>query len=44
MTLQELAPFLRQALLALGVLFVIVDLKVGAQIRQLVAQAPAVRS
>jgi hypothetical protein len=32
MTLQELAPVLRQALLALGVLFVVVDLKVGAQI------------
>ena len=32
MTLQELAPFLRQALLALGLLFVIVDLKVGAQL------------
>lgn len=32
MTLQELAPALRQALLALGVLFVIVDVKVGAQI------------
>ena len=32
MTLQELAPVLRQALFALGVLFVIVDLKVGAQI------------
>jgi hypothetical protein len=32
MTLQELAPVLRQALLALGVLFVIVDLKVGAQL------------
>ena len=32
MTLQELAPVLRQALLALGVLFVIVDVKVGAQI------------
>lgn len=32
MMLQELAPALRQALLALGVLFVIVDLKVGAQI------------
>ena len=32
MTLQELAPILRQALLALGVLFVVVDLKVGAQI------------
>ena len=32
MSLQELAPALRQALLALGVLFVIVDVKVGAQI------------
>jgi len=32
MTPQELAPALRQALLALGVLFVVVDLKVGAQI------------
>lgn len=32
MTLQELAPILRQALLALGVLFVIVDVRVGAQI------------
>jgi hypothetical protein len=32
MTLQELAPALRQALLALGVLFVIVDLKVALQI------------
>jgi hypothetical protein len=32
MTLQELAPALRQALLALGVLFVVVDLIVGAQI------------
>jgi hypothetical protein len=32
MTLQELAPVLRQALLALGVLFVIVDVKVGAQL------------
>ena len=32
MTVQELAPALRQALLALGVLFVIVDVKVGAQI------------
>jgi hypothetical protein len=32
MNVQELAPVLRQALLALGVLFVIVDLKVGAQI------------
>lgn len=32
MTLQELAPFLRQALLALGLLFVVVDLKVGAQL------------
>lgn len=32
MTLQELAPALRQALLALGALFVIVDLKVGAQL------------
>ena len=32
MNLQELAPALRQALLALGVLFAIVDLKVGAQI------------
>lgn len=32
MTLQELAPALRQALLALGVLFVIVDVRVGAQI------------
>ena len=32
MTLQELAPALRQALLALGVLFVIVDLKVARQI------------
>jgi hypothetical protein len=34
MTLQELAPALRQALLALGLLFVIVDLKVGSQILQ----------
>jgi hypothetical protein len=32
MTLQELAPVIRQALLALGVLFVIVNLKVGSQI------------
>ena len=32
MTLQELAPVLRQALLALGALFVIVDLNVGRQI------------
>jgi hypothetical protein len=32
MTLQELAPVLRQALLALGLLFVIVGLKVGSQI------------
>lgn len=32
MTLQELAPVLRQALLALGLLFVIVDVKVGAQL------------
>jgi len=32
MTLEELAPILRQALLALGVLFVIVDVKVGAQL------------
>lgn len=32
MTLQELAPILRQALLALGALFVIVDLLVAAQI------------
>lgn len=32
MTLQELAPALRQALLALGLLFVIVDLRVAAQI------------
>jgi hypothetical protein len=32
MTLQELAPLLRQALLALGVLFVIVNLKVGSQL------------
>jgi len=32
MTLQELAPVLRQALLALGVLFVIVNLKVGSQL------------
>ena len=32
MTLQELAAVLRQALFALGVLFVIVDVKVGAQI------------
>jgi len=32
MNLQELAPALRQALLGLGVLFAIVDLKVGAQI------------
>ena len=32
MTLQELAPLLRQALLALGVLFVIVDANVGWQI------------
>jgi hypothetical protein len=32
MTLQELAPVVRQALLALGVLFVIVDVKVGWQI------------
>ena len=32
MTLQELAPILRQALIALGVLFVIVDLKVGSQL------------
>jgi len=32
MTLQELAPILRQALIALGVLFVIVDLRVGSQL------------
>lgn len=32
MTLQELAPALRQALLALGLLFVIVDLRVGVQL------------
>ena len=32
MTLQELAPVIRQALLALGVLFVVVNLKVGSQI------------
>ena len=32
MSLQELAPALRQALLALGVLFVIVNLRVGWQI------------
>jgi hypothetical protein len=32
MTLQELAPVIRQALVALGVLFVIVDVKVGWQI------------
>ena len=32
MTLQELAPVLRQALLALGALFVIVDLNVARQI------------
>jgi len=32
MSLQELATVLRQALLALGLLFVIVDVKVGAQI------------
>ena len=32
MSVQELAPALRQALLGLGVLFVIVDVKVGAQI------------
>ena len=32
MTLQELAPILRQALLALGLLFVIVDVNVGWQI------------
>ena len=32
MTLQELAPVLRQALLALGLLFVIVNVKVGAQL------------
>ena len=32
MTLQELAPIIRQALLALGVLFVIVNVKVGSQI------------
>jgi hypothetical protein len=32
MTLQELAPVIRQALLALGVLFVIVNVKVGAQL------------
>ena len=32
MTLQELAPVLRQALLALGVLFVLVDVTVGVQI------------
>ena len=32
MSVQELAPALRQALLALGLLFLIVDLKVGAQI------------
>ncbi|MFM8533464.1 MAG: hypothetical protein ACKOEC_07710 [Acidimicrobiia bacterium] len=31
MKVQELAPALRQALLALGVLFTIVDIKVGAQ-------------
>ncbi|MEY4094149.1 MAG: hypothetical protein RLZZ53_1348 [Acidobacteriota bacterium] len=31
MNVQELAPALRQALFALGVLFTIVDLKVGAQ-------------
>lgn len=32
MTLQELAPVLRQALLALGLLFVIVDARVGWQL------------
>ena len=32
MTLQELAPALRQALLALGLLFVVVDLRVAAQL------------
>ncbi|HYB96299.1 MAG TPA: hypothetical protein VEC39_15105 [Vicinamibacterales bacterium] len=32
MSTQELAPALRQALFALGVLFLIVDLKVGAQL------------
>jgi hypothetical protein len=32
MTLQELAPIIRQALLALGVLFVIVNVRVGWQI------------
>jgi hypothetical protein len=32
MSLQELAPVLRQALLALGLLFVVVNLKVGSQI------------
>jgi hypothetical protein len=32
MSLQELAPALRQALLALGLLFVVVDVIVGAQI------------
>ena len=32
MTLQELAPVIRQALLALGLLFVIVNVKVGWQI------------
>ena len=32
MTLQELAPLIRQALIALGVLFVIVNLKVGSQL------------
>jgi hypothetical protein len=32
MSVQELAPALRQALLGLGLLFAIVDLKVGAQI------------
>jgi len=32
MSPQELAPALRQALLALGVLFVIVDIRVGAQL------------
>jgi hypothetical protein len=32
MTLQELAPLLRQALLALGLLFVIVDANVGSQL------------
>lgn len=48
MTLEELAPALRQALLALGVLFVIVDVNVGVQIlrwwrkrRQVVVAWPA---